>query len=64
MMILIWGGFILVFVLAIRWLGGGSSRSTAPPAAGKTPLDILQERFAGGEIDKEEFEERKRLLSD
>ncbi|MBO6798590.1 SHOCT domain-containing protein [Maricaulis sp.] len=25
---------------------------------------MLHERFARGEIDKEEFEERKRLLSD
>ncbi len=64
MMILFWGGIILVIVLASRWLGGGSSRSTAPPAAAKTPLDILQERFARGDIDKEEFEERRRLLSD
>ncbi len=64
MMIIFWGGIILVIVLAIRWLGDGSSRSAAPPAGGKTPLDILHERFARGEIDKEEFEERKRLLSD
>ncbi len=64
MMILFWGGIILVIVLASRRLGSGSSHSTAQPAAGKAPLDILHERFARGEIDKEEYEERKRLLSD
>jgi len=27
-------------------------------------LEILEERFARGEIDKDEFQERKHLLSD
>ena len=48
-----------VIVLVIRWLGGG--RIGRSPAD-KTPLDILKERFAQGDINKEEFEERKRLL--
>lgn len=51
-----------VVVLVVRWLGG-SSHATAPyPSPGKTPLDILKERFARGEIDKDEFEERRRFL--
>ncbi len=58
MMIAFVGAIVVVAVLLIRWLGRGS---TGP--ARKTPLDILQERFARGEIDKEEFEERNRLLS-
>jgi putative membrane protein len=31
--------------------------------AGKTALDILKDRFARGEIDQAEFEQRKKLLS-
>ncbi len=63
MMILFWGGLILLIVLAARWLGGRLSRDAGPAAPRKLALDILEERFARGEIDKEEFEERKRLLS-
>lgn len=63
MMVLFWGGLILLVVLAVRAFRGSSSRE-APPPEKKAPLDILKERFARGEIDKEEFEERKRLLSD
>lgn len=59
MMILFWGGIILVIVFAVRWLGGGPSQ----PARNRA-LDILHERFARGEIDRQEFEERKRVLSD
>lgn len=63
MMILFWGGIILLIVLAVRWLGGGPVRETAQ-APGNKALGVLKERFARGEIDKEEFEERKHLLSD
>lgn len=55
---------VVAVVLIVRWLGGGSTGAAVPPATGKTALDILKERFARGEIDKDECEERKRLLSD
>ncbi len=63
MMIAFVGAIVVVAVLLIRWLGGRSAGPAAPPPARNTPLDILQERFARGEIDKDDFEERKRLLS-
>ncbi len=64
-MILVLAVIIAVAVLLVRWLGGpwhGSAWHQAPP--GRTPLDILKERFARGEIDRQEFEERRRVLGD
>ena len=57
---------VVVVVLLVRWLGGfGQSAAMPPPVApGKLPFDILRERFARGEIDKEEFEERRRVLDE
>lgn len=61
MMILFVVLVVVAIVLTVRWLGdgerGGSAGSTS-----KAPLDILKERFARGEIDKEEFEERRKVL--
>jgi putative membrane protein len=64
-MILVLAVVIAVAVLLVRWLGGpwqGTAPHQLPP--GRTPLDMLKERFARGEIDKEEFEERRRVLGD
>ena len=51
-------GIIIAIALDARWLG---RLGKIKPRM--TPLQILEERFASGEIDKEDFEERKRLLS-
>ena len=65
MMIAFIAAVVILVVLAVRWLGGsghGATPHTPPPV--KTPIDILKERFARGEIDKDEFEERRRLLTE
>lgn len=66
MMIVFIAVVVVVVVLAVRWLGGAGHSAAAPPHAppGKTPLDILSECFARGEIDKDEFEERRLILSE
>lgn len=63
-MILELAAVIAVIVLFIRWLSGPSNGAQPPyrPPSARTPLDILKERFARGEISSEEFEERRRLL--
>lgn len=48
----------IAVVLVVRALGGGHARRRDGPSA----LDILDDRFARGEIDREEYEERKRVL--
>jgi putative membrane protein len=63
MMLLFWGGLIIVIVLAVRWVSTGPARGGDGPAPGNRALDILEERYARGEIEKEEYQERRRLLS-
>jgi len=53
---------VALAVLLVRWLGGYGPGSFERDRPGKTAPDILRERFARGEIDKEEFEERRRIL--
>jgi len=64
-MILILALVIAIVVLLVRWLGGPWPSMTASHMPqSRAPLDILKERFARGEIDKEEYEERRRVLGE
>lgn len=57
MMLAFWGVVIAGVVLAIRWLVSQGRESRTD-----TALDILRQRYARGEINKEEFEAKKRDL--
>ncbi len=72
-----WGGFgmilgpvfmilvVVAIVAAILFvLRGAGMMGTPPGARGDRALDLLKERFARGEIDAREYEERRRLLQD
>lgn len=61
MMIVLIAVVVVVIVLVMRFMGVGGAGRASP--AGGTALDILESRYARGEIDREEFEERKRILS-
>src|SRR3989344_4252648 len=58
-MIVFWGLVIWAIVALIRWL---TSQSHGTNTHGKSALEILQERYARGEIDKQEFETKKKDL--
>ncbi len=58
---LIIGGIIaLVIWLAVRW---GRQSSGASPSARQDPVDIAKERYARGEITREQFEQIKKDLT-
>ncbi len=65
LMVVFWGAIIVLIVVAFRRLLDPERRqpsvqTTARPSP--SPLEILQTRLARGEIDNEEFEERRRAL--
>jgi putative membrane protein len=62
-MLLVWGGVILVIVLLVRGLGGFRTSGEPAGPARQTALEVLQERYARGEIDKQEYEERRGTLT-
>lgn len=58
-MIFFWGVIVLGVVALAKWLfsaggGGGAFR--------RTPLDILKERYARGELNREQYEQMRRDL--
>ena len=68
-------GMMVIFVWLVRWAtrgypfyghgfhhGHGGCPCCGGPGRGRAALDILDERFAKGEIDKAEFEEKRKLL--
>ncbi len=57
-MILFWGGLIALIIWGVTRL---SRRGDSTPKHG--PLDIAKERYAKGEISREEFEQLKKDLS-
>ena len=57
-----WVFWILVIAILVVMLTRGRPRENSNPAP-PTPLEILERRYAAGEISTQEFEERKARLT-
>lgn len=62
-MLLFWAFLIIVIVVLVRWLAAQGVFGERGESSGSRALEILKERYARGEIGKEEFEQKKRDLS-
>jgi len=60
MMWLLWLVLIIVIVVIVRSFF--TSAKSADHSANDSPLTILEQRYARGEIDEEEFQHRRKLL--
>jgi putative membrane protein len=63
-MILLLAAIVAAAVLLVKWLGGTTAAGPAQLPPANQALNILKERFARGEIDQTEFEERRRVLGE
>ncbi|MGC2457823.1 MAG: SHOCT domain-containing protein [Gallionellaceae bacterium] len=61
-MLLFWGLLTAGIVMLVKCFCG--SGACGKRELGKTALDLLKERYARGEIEREEFEQKKRDLKD
>ncbi len=60
-MIIFWGLVIWGIVALVRGLSGSRGSDSTPPTA-DSALEVLRKRYARGEINKEEYEEKKKDL--
>ena len=61
-----WGwiiGLIVLILIVLIIVKAVGQNTGAGQNSEKTPLEVLKERYAKGEIDKEEFEQKKNDLT-
>jgi putative membrane protein len=63
-MALLLAALIVLVVVLVRMPSGRDSRSTRRPSGRSRAREVLDERYARGEIDSAEYDERRRRLED
>lgn len=59
-MIIWWALIISLIVYLVKWIGHGTKEHRSHSS---NAMEILKERYAKGEIDRKDFEEKKKDLS-
>lgn len=63
-MLFFWGLIIWGFVTFVKWAAWQNGGMQPKNGEGKSAVEILKERYAKGEIDKNEFNEKIKDLKD
>ena len=63
LMVLFWGAVIFGVVLLIRGATQGGSGAGERPPPKESPIEILERRFAEGEITEEDYRARREVLA-
>ena len=59
---MMWIFWILIIIALVWFVAIATRRGGASPGIDKTALEILKERYARGEIDRDEFEQKQKDL--
>jgi len=62
-MLIFWIVIIFFIALVVKWLLQQGRSEPRGPAQRESALEILKKRYARGEINKEEFEQKKKDLT-
>ena len=62
-MVVFWIAVIVGIIFLIRWLVISTGTGSRAARSEESALEILKKRYARGEIDKKEFEEKKKDLA-
>lgn len=64
LMLLFWVGVVVLVVMLVRMMRGSDRSEPGTVASVNTAFNILKERYAKGEINKEEFDQKKKDLTE